>query len=251
MEFVKDRVALIGGDGDAITEVTAARLAGGGAKIAIAGTKPDSVNSLASKTTAQGAESIAIALQSSNKTEVQKAVTEVLDRFGKIDILVNGFSEAGGKAIANVTDQDWESSLQINLSTPFLFCREVIPHMRANKYGRIINLSSFNYLGWPGTVNYSAATSGLFGFTRSLALELAKDDIMVNCVVKGDILTAEAGWSEEEAAKLANSQPVKRLGGPEDVARVVAFFASDTSKYVTGQTLFVCGGKSVYCSMSA
>ena len=251
MELVKERVALIAGHDDAISEELAVRLAKGGAKIAIAGIKPYSANSIASKTTALGAESIAIVLESSNKTEVKKAVAEVLARFGRIDILVNGLNEPNGKGIASVTDEDWESSLQVNLSTPFLFCREVIPQMRANKYGRIINLSSFNYLGSPGMLNYSAATSGLFGLTRSLALDLAKDDIMVNCVVKGDILTPDAGLSDEDAAKLAESQPVKRLGKPEDVARAVAFFASDTSKYVTGQTLFVCGGKSAYSSMSA
>jgi len=251
MEVVKGRVALIAGAGDAISEGVAVRLASGGAKIAVVGTEPNSVNSIASKATALGAESMAIVLGASNKAEVKKAVDQVLARFGRIDILVNSSNQANGKAIASVTDEDWESALRINLSTSFLFCREVVPQMQANKHGRIVNLSSFNYLGWPGTVNYSASTSGVFGFTRSLALELAKDDVMVNCVVKGDILTPEAGLSDEEAAKLADSQPVKRLGKPEDVARAVAFFASDTSKYVTGQTLFVCGGRSVYSSMSA
>jgi 3-oxoacyl-[acyl-carrier protein] reductase/2-[hydroxy(phenyl)methyl]-succinyl-CoA dehydrogenase BbsC subunit len=111
-------------------------------------------------------------------------------------------------------------------------------------------MNCLEYLGWPGKANYSAAASGIFGLTRSLALELAKDDITVNCLSRGDILYPEAGLAEEAAAKLADAQPVKRLGTPEDVANAVGFFASEASKYITGQTLFVCGGKSLYFSMS-
>ncbi len=227
MEIAKGRVALITGAGGAISESIAQALASGGAKVTVTGTDAKSVGPLGSK------------------------INELLSRHGRVDILVNACSQANGKGIADVTDEDWESVIRANLSSTFFFCREAIRHMRENKYGRIINLTSFYYLGWPGMANYSAATSGAFGLTRSLALELAKDDITVNCVVQGEILTADSSLSVEEVAKLADSHPVKRLGKPEDVARAVAFFASDASRYVTGQTLFVCGGRSLYSSMSA
>lgn len=251
MEFVKGRVALIAGAGDAISEAIALKLASGGARIVLAGDNENNISAIASRINKLGTEAVSIVLKSNEKNEISKAVTGVLTKYGRIDILVNASNDANGKGISDITDEDWDSAIKTNLSATFLYCREVIPRMRENKYGRIVNLSSFYYLGWPGTVNYSAATSGVFGLTRSLALEIAKDDITVNCVAKGDILTPDTGLSVEEVAKLADSQPVKRLGKPEDVAHAVAFFSSDTSKYVTGQTLFVCGGRSLYSSMSA
>ena len=100
----------------------------------------------------------------------------------------------------------------------------------------------------PGISNYAAAKSAIFGLTRSLALESAKDDVTVNCVAKGDIKSA--AMSDEDCEKMAKRIPVQKMGSADDVARTVGFFASDTSKYVTGQTFFVCGGKSAYFSMS-
>ena len=251
MEFVKGRVALIAGAGDSISAAIALKLARDGARIALVGNDAATMRALAIQINTLGAESTIIVLKSNEKNEISNAVSDVLGHYGRIDILINAYDHANWKGISEVTDDDWDSAIKDNLSASFLYCREVIPHMRENKYGRIVNLSSFHYLGWPGAVNYSAATSGVFGLTRSLALELAKYGITINCVAKGDIITPDSRLSVEKVAKLADSQPVKRLGKPEDVAYAVAFLSSDSSKYVTGQTLFVCGGKSLYCSMSA
>ena len=122
--------------------------------------------------------------------------------------------------------------------------------MREKKHGRIVNVGSIEYLGVPGKANYSAAKSAIFGLTRSLALELAKEGITVNSLVKGDIMDPASEMSEEEQAKVAKGIPVQRLGRSDDVAYAACYFASDDSKYVTGQTLFVCGGKSLHSSMS-
>jgi 3-oxoacyl-[acyl-carrier protein] reductase/2-[hydroxy(phenyl)methyl]-succinyl-CoA dehydrogenase BbsC subunit len=102
----------------------------------------------------------------------------------------------------------------------------------------------------PGKADYSAVKSGVFGLTRSLALELARDGITVNSVVKGEIRESRVTLTEEELAQAAGRMPVKKLGTPDDVAYAACFMASDSSKYITGQTLFVCGGKSLYSSMS-
>ncbi len=147
-----------------------------------------------------------------------------------------------------MTYDDWNKSFQANLDPLFLFCSDVIPRMRDKKYGRVINIGNIDYLGQKGMSNYSAVKSAIFGFTRSLALEVGKEKITVNAVIKGDV--SNPNLSEEASEKLAGSIPVKKLGTPEDVAYAVAYFASDTSKYVTGQTLFVCGGKSIHSSMS-
>ena len=251
MVVVKGRVALITGAGDSISAAIALKLASGGAKIALAGNNAQQMRSIAIQINKLGAESTVINLKTGDKSEISKAGAETLSRYGRIDILINAYDHDNRKGISEVTDEDWDSAIKDTLSSSFLYCREVVPHMRENKYGRIVNLSSFYYLGWPGAVNYSAAASGVFGLTRSLALELAKYGITINCVAKGDIITPESRLSVEEAAKLADSQPVKRLGTPEDVAHAVTFLSSDSSRYVTGQTLFVCGGRSLYSSMSA
>ena len=248
MEIFNERVALIAGAADEICDAIGMRLAKGGAKIALAGRDRDKIVASASKIEAAGGEAAAIIGDVSKADDVKKVVDEVMTRFGEIHVLINNVDDPAGSGIAELTYDDWNKSLCANLDPLFLCCHEVIPIMREKKYGHIINMGSIDYLGWPGKVNYSSAKSAIFGFTRSLALETAKDNITVNTVAKGDV--ASFGLSEEDGAKLAERLPVKRLGQPEDIANAVAFFASDNSKYVTGQTLFVCGGKSMHFSMS-
>lgn len=185
-----------------------------------------------------------------NFSEVNKVVEDIASKAGSIDILVNCLDNDNGKPISESTFDDWEESIRTNLSPVFMFCKSVISKMQQKQYGRIINISDINYLGMQEKSNYTAAKSGIFGFTRGLALELAKDDITVNTVVKSDIKFATDDMSEDEQSKRAGSIPVQRLGDPADVAYAVCFLAADSSKYLTGQTLFVCGGKSIHSSMS-
>ena len=250
MEIVKDRVVLIAGATDEIGEAIALRLARGGAKIAVGDSDSGKVEGLAAKLKGEGADATGVVFDGTKSDEVKRAVGEVTGKFGKIDILINNLDSPKGKGIIDLTEDEWKESFENNLNPLFFLCKEVAPKMKDNKYGRIINISSVDYLGWPGKANYSASKSGILGFTRSLALELAINDIMVNTVATGDIKLSALGLSEEKLEKMAGAQPVKRLGTPEDVAYAVAFFASDTQKYVTGQTLFVCGGKSIHFSMS-
>ena len=125
----------------------------------------------------------------------------------------------------------------------------VVPAMRANGYGRIITLGSIDYLGLPGKAGVAATHAGLFGLTRAAALEVARDNITVNTVVLGDIV-ADNTLSDDDTTAMTGSIPVKRVGTPADVGHAVAFFADETTKYVTGQTFFVCGGKSIHFSMA-
>jgi 3-oxoacyl-[acyl-carrier protein] reductase/2-[hydroxy(phenyl)methyl]-succinyl-CoA dehydrogenase BbsC subunit len=248
MDIVKDRVALISGINDGIGRAIAVRFAEKGAKVVIIGDNQKNLDELASGIKASGGNIEQITVDGKNSGEIHKTVCAVLDRFGRIDILINNAENSSAHGICNMTDDDWHQSLSDNLDPMFFLCREVIPVMREKKYGRVINISDLNYIGWPGKANYSAAKSAIFGFTRSLALEVAKDNITVNCVAKGDIRCAD--MTDEDVEKAAARLPVKKLGTPEDVALAVGFFASDTSPYATGQTLFVCGGKSMYFSMS-
>lgn len=242
---MQDRVALIAGADDEVGEAIALQFAAHGAKLALCGGARDRLEALAAKVVAQGGKAMTSEL---NLGAIASCVGHVLAHYGKIDILVNNLPLPAGNALCDPAAGDFDASVGAVLGARFHFMREAVPAMKKNGYGRIVNLSSLAYLGQPKKADAAAAQAGIFGLTRSVALEVARDSITVNNVVKGDI--SVAAMSEEEKEKLAAGIPVKRVGAPADVARAVCFFASDSSKYVTGQTFFVCGGKSAYFSMS-
>jgi 3-oxoacyl-[acyl-carrier protein] reductase/2-[hydroxy(phenyl)methyl]-succinyl-CoA dehydrogenase BbsC subunit len=248
MEVVKDRVAVVVGACDDVGMAIGQRLAGNGAKVIICDSDETKLKAALHLIDDQGGNAQAKLVDPTSGDDVKRLVDEVTKQHGRIDILINNVNAQCGKPVGNISNSDWETGIRSNLSPTFFFCREVIPKMQAQKYGRVVNISSIDYMGRPGESNYSAVKSALFGLTRSLALETARDAVTVNCVVKGDV--ASSGMSPEAAEKIAKALPVGRIGNVDDVAGAVGFFASDTSKYVTGQTLFVCGGKSAYYSMS-
>lgn len=248
MEVIKDRIALIAGAGDEIGQAIGLHLGAKGATVVACGPDASRLESLVSQIKANGGNAVAKRIDPAASDQVTNVVKDVIAEFGRIDILINNTDSVCNKAVGDVSDADWETSIRCNLNPAFFFCREVMPKMRAQRYGRVINISSLDYIGWPGKAGYSAVKSAIFGLTRSLALEAARDEVTVNCVAKGDVATEQ--MPAELVEKTAASLPVKRIGKPEDIARAVAFFASDNSKYVTGQTFFVCGGKSAHFSMS-
>lgn len=248
MEVVKDRVAVIIGACDDIGRAIGLRLASRGATVIACSSDEKELKALVGLIEEKGNKAEAKLVNPTSSSDIKRLVDDVIKQHGRIDILVNNTDAQCGKSVCDASDEDWEMGLRGNLSPTFYFCREVIPRMQTQKHGRVVNISSIDYMGWPGQSTYSAAKSALFGFTRSLALETARDGVTVNCVAKGDIATCQ--MSEEQAEKIGSALPVKRIGNPDDVARAVGFFASDFSKYTTGQMLFVCGGKSAHSSMS-
>jgi NAD(P)-dependent dehydrogenase (short-subunit alcohol dehydrogenase family) len=175
---------------------------------------------------------------------VQKIVAD----HGRLDILVNNTPEPAGQPALTLRTSGLVAAMAATAGTQYAYIHEALPVMRRQRSGRIVNLSSIAYLGLPGAADTAAAQAALFGLTRSIALEAAKDGVTINTVVKGEL--SRIGESEEASAARARAVPVKRLGMAKDIANAAAFFSSDASKYITGQTLFVCGGKSVHFSMS-
>ncbi|AGL00221.1 SDR family oxidoreductase [Desulfoscipio gibsoniae] len=248
---VQDRVALVTGSGGGIGEVVAKTLAQNGARVVINDINEENVMRVAEDIKNAGGEALGFVADISQRQQVQMMINRTVERFGSIDILVNNAGIAKDKGFLEMTEEDWDSVLNVNLKGMFNTCQAAIAHMRERKYGRIINISSRAWLGWPGQANYSASKGGVVSLSRTLALEMAKHKITVNCIAPGIIRTPLFDMLKEEVQKnLLALQPVGRIGEPEEIAYGVLFFASDESNYVTGQTIFICGGKSIYSSLS-
>jgi acetoacetyl-CoA reductase len=173
-----------------------------------------------------------------------RVVQEVLDRFGRIDFLVNNAGITHDKTVRKMSVEDWRQVLDVNLSGAFQMTKAVLEHMIERGSGRIVNISSvIGETGNIGQANYAASKAGLFGFTKSLALEMAQRGITVNSVAPGFIATEMVAAIPEAAlAKVVEKIPQRRLGRPEEVARVVRFLLEDESSYITGAVYSINGG---------
>ena len=180
----------------------------------------------------------------SNYESVQAAVAQVMERFGRIDILVNNAGITRDAIFHKMTIQQWEQVINTNLNGVFYWTHSVYPQMRNNNYGRIINLSSTAVRGNPGQCNYSATKAALIGFTASLAKEGGRKNITVNSVAPGATQTEMYDKVPEEIRQaMIASNPMQRLGQPQEIGEVVAFLASERASFLSGQWIPVNGAK--------
>ncbi len=179
-----------------------------------------------------------------NRDAVKTALKDILTACGKIDIVVNNAGSARDGFLAMMTDADWESVIQTNLSGVANVCREVVKDMIFRRAGRIVNMASLSGVtGLAAQTNYSAAKGGVIAFTKSLALELAPYGILVNAVSPGLIETDFAQTiPENRRAKMIDQIPLRRMGQPAEVAQLVLFLVSDRNTYLTGQNIVISGG---------
>ncbi len=251
MAGVQDRIALVTGAAQGIGAETARRLAAGGAKVGVLDLRQDAATEVADEIRAAGGSALALAADVSQRAQVQAAVDELVAEYGGLHILVNNAGVLRDNLLFKMSDDDWTTVMDVHLRGAFLASQIAQKHMVEAKYGRIVSMSSTSALGNRGQANYATAKAGLQGFTKTLAIELGPFGVTANAIAPGFIETAMTKATAErmgttiEQMRDAAAQmiPVRRGGLPGDVASAVVFFAAEESGYVTGQVLYVDGGR--------
>ncbi len=239
------KVALITGASRGIGKQIALTFAGMGASIGVNFSRNvEKANEVVEQIKALGVDAIALQFDVSNPEQVDLGVSKLLEKFSKVDILVNNAGIASDGLLMRTKAEDWQKTIDINLSSCFHLCKAVSKPMMKARVGRVINISSvIGEMGNAGQVAYAASKAGIFGLTKSLAKELGSRNITVNSVTPGYIETdMTSDIDKERIDKMLSQIPAGRLGSVEDVANLVAFLASEQSSYITGQTLGVNGG---------
>lgn len=238
------RVALVTGAGRGIGRAIAEALAKAGHHVICVSRSEGSCASAAEAIRAGGFHAEHLAVDVADSAAVQAAAEKVLEAHGCIDILVNNAGITRDGLLFRMSDDDWDSVLQTNLSSCFYWCKALARPMTRKRWGRIINITSVTGLaGNAGQCNYAAAKAGMIGFTKSLARELASRNITVNSVAPGFIETDMTSRLNEEIVEGAKANiPLKRFGQPADIASMVAHLASEDGGFITGQTFTVDGG---------
>jgi NAD(P)-dependent dehydrogenase (short-subunit alcohol dehydrogenase family) len=237
------RVALVTGAARGLGRATAEALLASGARVALNVHRPEQAEALAR---ALGEDILVRPGDVADARTVQALVAEVLDRFGRLDVLVNNAAAAYSTRFEQITEEEWRRALDVNLTAAFLCIQAAVPAMKAQGYGRVVNLSSTagKSVSTLGGAHYTASKAGLLGLTRAAAKELGRFGITVNAICPGLIdteLTREHA-SAEELAALARSFPIQRLGTAAEVADLVCFLASEQAGYITGASLDINGG---------
>jgi len=246
---LKNKVAIITGGRRGMGRTHALTLAKAGAKVVISDISLEGCQKVVQEVKKQGGEAIAVECDVTKKEQVDIMVKKTIEVFGKIDILVNNAGILQFKPFLELTEQDWDKTLSVNLKGYFLCAQACAKEMVKQKSGAIVNITSIAMggmgVGFPNIVHYSASKGGIVAMTEALALELVSFNIRVNAIAPGAIDTPMTASSEQDPKTMEGTLariPMHRIGKPEEVSNAVLFLASDRSSYITGSTIIVDGG---------
>lgn len=246
---MENRVALVTGGMGGIGTAICHALANKGVKVAAAYHRnTDAAKTWQTQQKEAGFDIVICYADIGDFSQCEKLVKEVQEQLGPIDILVNNAGITNDAQLKNMTPEQWQSVMHTNLDSIFNVTRQVVNQMIERNYGRIINISSINgHKGQFGQTNYSAAKSGMYGFTKALAQEVARKGVTVNTISPGYIATEMVMAVPEKIREQIIAQiPLNRLGKPEEIARVVAFLAEEESAFITGADFAINGGQYMY-----
>ncbi|PYU17278.1 MAG: 3-oxoacyl-[acyl-carrier-protein] reductase [Acidobacteria bacterium] len=244
MFSLQDRVALVTGASQGIGRATSLALASAGAKVAAAARNIEKLAAVVAKIAATGGEALAVSMDVADAERVKAGFKQTLERFGKLDILVNNAAITRDGLAVRMKPDDWEAVLRTNLTGAHLCMQQALGAMLRQRYGRIINVTSVvARTGNAGQANYVAAKAGLIGLTKAIAVEVASRNITVNAVAPGFIATPMTEplpqkVKDETVARI----PLGRMGTDAEVAAAIVFLASEEAGYITGHVLDVNGG---------
>jgi 3-oxoacyl-[acyl-carrier protein] reductase len=254
MGRVQDKVAVVTGAANGLGQAIAQRLAEEGARVVLGDMDASGLESTAEAIAATGAEALTVVGDLTEEETASRLIQTAVDGFGQLDILVNNVGGSRNAKIWEMSADDWDFVLRLNLRSTFLCTKHAVRHMMQQRHGKIVCISSGAREGTPwtayyqGGAAYSAAKAGVHGFIRDVALELAEYGINVNAVAPGPIDTERAGpnlrhLNETVDYSPSRMTPLGRLGQPIEVANAVLFLASEEAAYITGHTLSVAGGR--------
>lgn len=244
IDLLKDKVAVVTGGSRGIGKAIALKLAENGARVAIFATKEsDAVKQTMEELKKLSEDSMFVACDVSDFNNVKEAIDSVIEHFGRIDILVNNAGITKDKLLMQMSEEDFDDVISVNLKGTYNTVKTCIRPFIRNKSGKIINISSVvGLMGNPGQINYAASKAGIIGLTKSLAKEYASKGITCNAIAPGFIATDMTEDLLEKQDGLVNLIPMKKVGEPKDIANAVLFLASDLSSYITGEVIKVDGG---------
>ncbi len=245
-ENLKGRIALVTGAGQGMGKAVAKALAARGAKVSVNDLDLDKAERTTEELQQDGAEAMTLPGDVIKADEVRRMVEDTVERFGAVHILVNNAGVLRPTKVIDISEEEWDWVVEVNLKGTFLCSQAVLPAMQEAGWGRIVNFSSTagKNISTVGGAHYTAAKAGILGFTRHLAKEMAEFGITVNSVCPGLIDTemVRSTIDDERTRAYADSFPISRLGKPEEVAELVVFLCSNRAAYITGASLDINGG---------
>ena len=243
------KVALITGASSGIGKSSAIALATQGSKVVLAARRIDKLNALVDELKSLGREAIAVQMDVTKKDQIAAAVAKTVETFGRLDILLNNAGVAEFVPFLDMTEEQWDKTIDTNLKGYFLVAQAAAREMAKHNWGRIVNIASIASggvgVGFPSVAHYCASKGGIVAMTEAMAVELAPMGILVNCIGPGVIeteMTEGLLKDPKQAEGLLARAPLKRAGKPEEIASAVVYFVSEEASYTTGATLYIDGG---------